>query len=110
MYLPEGELAFDLCTEVNSHTLHPGHTQQFQTYPNITLEDTNLPLERSPKILGVIKDPSLAFHKYCNYVTDRIDKINNILTALAGSSWGQDNDTLLLTYNALGKYIEAMLY
>ena len=48
-------------------------------------------------------DPS--FHKPCNYMKDRIDKRNNILNALAVSSWGQDKDTLLLTYNSLGKYI-----
>ena len=74
-------------------------------YPVITLEDTQLPLERSPKILGVIMEPSLFFHRHCNYVLDRIDKRNNMLKALAGSSWGQKKDTLLLTYNALGKSI-----
>ena len=41
-------------------------------------------------------DPSLSFHKHCNYVSDRIDKGNNMLKALAGSSWGQE-ETLLLT-------------
>ena len=41
---------------------------QFQTHPDITLGDTQLPLERSPKILVVIMDPSLSFHKHCNYV------------------------------------------
>ena len=50
-------------------------------------------------------DPSFTFHKNCNYVTDRIDKRNNMLKVLAGSSWGQDKETLLLTYNALGKSI-----
>ena len=50
-------------------------------------------------------DSSLAFHKHCNYVTDRIDKRNNMVKALAGSSWGQEKETLLLTYNALGKSI-----
>ena len=50
-------------------------------------------------------DPSLSFHKHCNYVTDRIDRRNNMLKALAGSSWGQEKDNLLLTYNALGKSI-----
>ena len=50
-------------------------------------------------------DPSLSFHKHCNYVTDRIDKINKMLKALAGSSCGHEKDTLLLTYNALGKSI-----
>ena len=66
---------------------------QFQMHPVIILEDTQLPLESSPKILGVIIDPSLSFHRHCSYVSDRIDKINNMLKALAGSSWGQDKET-----------------
>ena len=43
-------------------------------------------------------DQFLSFHKHC-------DKRHNILKALVGSSWGQDKETLLLTYNALGKSI-----
>ena len=35
---------------------------QFQTHPNITLEDTQLPLEHTPKLLGVFMDPSISFH------------------------------------------------
>ena len=50
-------------------------------------------------------DPSLSFHKHCNYVTDRIDKRNNMLKALAGSYCGQEKETFLLTYNTLGKSI-----
>ena len=68
-------------------TLFTPDKHQFQTHPNITLEDTQLPLECSPKILGVIMDTSLSFHKHCNYVSERIDKRNNMLKALAGSSW-----------------------
>ena len=74
-------------------------------HPKITLEDTQLSLECGPKILGVIMDPSLSFHKHCNYMADRINKRNTVLTALAGLSWVQDKETLLLTYNALGKCI-----
>ena len=68
-HLPEGKLAFDPATK--STDTHP-----FQTHPTITLEDTQLPLERSPKILVVIMHPSLSFHKHCNYVTDRKNKRN----------------------------------
>ena len=50
-------------------------------------------------------DPSIFFHKHCNCVSDKIDKRNNMLKALAGSSWGKDKETLLLTYNALGTSI-----
>ena len=58
-------------------TLFTPDKHQFQMHPYITLEDTLLPLERR----------------------------NNMLKALAGSSWGQDKGTLLMTYNALGKSI-----
>ena len=90
-------------------TLFTPDKHQFQMHPVITLDDTHLPLERSPKILGVTMDPSLAFHRHCNYVSDRIDKRNNMLKALAGSSWGQDKETLLLTYNALGETVTRAL-
>ena len=86
-------------------TLFTPDKHQFQTHPDVTLEHTQLSLERSPKILEVIIDPSLSFQKHCNYVTDRIDKRNNMLRAQAGSSWGHRKQTLLLTYNALGKSI-----
>ena len=68
-------------------TLFTPDKQQFQMHPDIILEDTQLPLERSPKILGVIMDPSISFHKHCHYVSDRIDKRNNMQKALAGISW-----------------------
>ena len=83
---------------------------QFQMHPDITLEDTQLPLERSPKILGVIMDPSISFHKHCNYVSDWFEKRNEMLKALAGSSWGQDKETLLMTYNAWGNLSQTMQY
>ena len=101
IYLKDNSLLMSKSTV----TLFTPDKHQFQMHPDITLEDTQLPLERSPKILGVILDPSISFHKHCNYVSNRIDKRNNMLKALAGSSWGQDKETLLMTYNALGKYI-----
>ena len=103
IYLKENSLM--ISAPKSTITLFTADKHQFQTHPDITLEDTQLPLERSPKILGVIMYPSLSFHKHCNYVSDRIDRKNNMLTALAGSSWGQDKVTLRLTYNALGKSI-----
>ena len=77
----------------------PDTHHQFQTHPKIILEYTQLPLERSPKILRLIMGPSLSFHTNCNYVTYGIDKRNTMLKALVGSSWGQDNETLLLQRN-----------
>ena len=45
-------------------TLPTPDKHQFQTHPDITLEDTQLPLERNPKILGGIMDPSLSFYMH----------------------------------------------
>ena len=103
IYLKENSLLISAPKSIV--TLFTPDKHQFQMHPDITLEDTQLPLEHNPKILGVIMDPSLSFHKHCNYMTDRIESRTNMLKALAGSSWGQDNKTLLLTYNALGKSI-----
>ena len=52
---------------------------QFQMHPDITLEDTLLPLEHSPKILGVISDPSISFHKHCNYTMCQIGSTREII-------------------------------
>ena len=103
IYLKDNSLS--ISAPKSTVTLFTPDKHQFQMHPDITLEDTQLPLERSPKIMGVNLDPSISFHKHCNYVSDRIDKINNMLKALAGSSWGHDKETLLIAYKALDKYI-----
>ena len=102
-YLKENSLL--ISAPKSTVTLFTSDTHKFQIHPMITFADTQLPLERSHKILGVVMDSSLSFHKHCNYVACWIDKRNNMLNALVGSSWGLDKDTLLLTYNALRKYI-----
>ena len=86
-------------------TLFSPDPAQAKTHPQITLDGAILPLVRQPKILGVTFDTSLAFHHHCNNVAARIDKRNNVLKALAGTSWGQQKETLLMTYKAIGSSI-----
>ena len=38
-------------------------------------------------------------------MANRVIKRNNVLKALAGTNWGQQEETLLVTYKALGKSI-----
>ena len=45
------------------------------------------------------------FNVYCVQVANRVSKINNVLKALAGTNWGQQKETLLLTYKVLGRSI-----
>ena len=49
-------------------------------------------------------DPSLSFNKHSHYVAYKSGR-NNILNALAGTSWGQQKATRLMTYKAVGRSI-----
>ena len=85
---------------------------QAKTYPRILIEDSQLPLAQCPKILGVyldtslsFLDTSLSFNKHSGYVAERVSSRNNVLKTLAGTSWEQQKETLLMTYKAVGRSI-----
>ena len=87
-------------------TLFNPDPHQVKTHPRILIEDSQLPLAQCPKILGVYLDTSLSFNKHSGNVAERVSSRNNILKALAGTSWGQQKETLLMTYNkAVGTLI-----
>ena len=65
----------------------------------------DFPLVRNPKLLGVYLDTFFSFNAHCVQVANRVSKGNNVLKALAGTNCGQQNETLLLTYKALGRSI-----
>ena len=89
----------------SSVTLFTPDTHQAKTHPKILIEDSQLPLVQWPKILGVHLDTSLSFNKHSSHVTERVSRRNNILKALASTSWGQQKETLLMTYKAVGRLI-----
>ena len=86
-------------------TLFTPDLYQAKTHPRILIEDSQLPLVKCPKILGVHLDTSLSFNKHSGYVAERVSSRNNILKALANTSWGQQKETLLMTYKAVGRSI-----
>ena len=85
----------------SSVTLITPDTHQAKIHPSIIIENSHLPLVKCPRILGVYLDPSLSFNKHSQYVAERVSGRNHILKALAGTSWGQQRETLLLTYKAV---------
>ena len=89
----------------SSVTLFTPGTAQANTRPKIKNADSELPLVRSPKLLGVYLDTFFSFNKHCVQVANRISKRNNVLKALAGTNWVQKKETLLMTYKALGRSI-----
>ena len=86
-------------------TLFTPDPKQANTHPKIKISDAKLPLVRNPKLLGVYLDTFFSFNTHCVQVANRVSKRNNVLKALAGTNWGQQKETLLLTYNALGRSI-----
>ena len=89
----------------SSVTLLTPNTHQAKIHPSIFIDNSHLPLIKCPRILGDYLDPSLSFNKHIQYVTEKVSGRNNILKALAGTSWGQKKETLLMTYKAVGRSI-----
>ena len=71
----------------------------------IKIDNTEVPTVINPKILGTILDPLLKFNAHSQYVKTRVAQRNNVLKALAGTSWGKDKETILTTYKAIGRSI-----
>ena len=89
----------------NSLLISAPDPKQANTHPKIKISDAELPLVRNPKLLGVYLDTFFSFNTHCVQVANRVSKRNNVLKALAGTNWGQQKETLLLTYKALGRLI-----
>jgi len=89
----------------SSSTLFTPDTNQSRSNPHITWEDSELPLCRTPKILGVAFDPHFTFSPHIQVVCERARSRLNILKSLAGSTWGQQRETIIVTYKALIKSI-----
>ena len=89
-------------SSVTLFTLDP---VQANTRPKNNIADSELPLVHRPKIIGVYLDTIFSFKNHCVQVGNRISKRNNILKALACTNLRQQKETLLRTYNALGRSI-----
>ena len=86
-------------------TLFTPETKQVKYHPDIKIAGSQLPLNRSPKILGVHRDTSLTFNVHCTQAATRVSNRNNILKALAGTTWGQQKETILMTYKAIERSV-----
>ena len=90
-----------ISTQKSTATLFTSENRQSQLNPDITLNSHPLPLDRRPKILGVTFDTHLTFSPHINSIADRAASRLRILKSLAGSSWGQQKETLVFTYKCL---------
>ena len=88
-----------------SVTLLTPNTHQAKIHPSILIEGSRLLMVKCPSILGVYLNPYLSFNKHNHYVADGVSRRNDIIKALAGTSWGQQKETLLMTCKAVGSSI-----
>ena len=82
-------------------TLFTPDTKQAKYHPDIKIAGSQLPL----KILGVHLDTSLTFNVHCTQAATRVSNRNNVLKALACTTWGQQKETILMTYKAIGRSV-----
>ena len=78
VYVSEGQLSADIGPK-STVTLFTPDTFQARIHPKIAIVDAIQPLERTPKILGVLLDTSFPFHHHCEYVANRVSKIISIV-------------------------------
>ena len=87
-----------------SQSSQPVITPQFMqsnTHPRVTLNNTLLPLERTPHILGVTFDPHFKFWAHLKSILTRTSPRINIIKAPANTNWGGQKETMLITYISL---------
>ena len=94
-------------------TVFTPRTSPFNSHPSITINNSPVPLERNPMILGVVFDPLFAFSQHISIKTKASMRLQ-IMKMIPGTSWAHDKETLLLTYNRIikpiGIYIPPVWY
>ena len=93
--------ALEVSTPKCSVTLFTPWTKQHKTHPKILLNGLALELKKTPKVLGVIFDTAFTFSPHCKAVATKGRSRLNILKALAGTTWGQSKETLIMTFQTL---------
>lgn len=102
-FLEERELL--VSPEKSTVTYFSPDKREANYHPNIKLRDKLVKLEKTPKILGVIFDQTLSFSHHIEATINSAKSKVNIMKCLAGSDWGQDKETLILTYKSIGRSV-----
>ena len=89
----------------SSVTLFTSNPRESDLHPQVVVNNQLLPLVKSPKILGVTFDTHFTFNHHAEVTAAKVHKRNNVIKALAGTDWGQDKETLIVTYKAIGRSI-----
>jgi hypothetical protein len=94
-------LKLELSSTKSTATLFTPDTNQYRHIPSIVINGSRIPLDKTPKILGVTFDTMNSFRAHTDIIVQKAQKRCNILKALAGTTWGQAKEDLVITYKAL---------
>ena len=98
-----GDRELEVSPSKSTVTLFTPDTKEAKIHPQVKMDNKVVELDKCPKLLGVHFDTMYTFsHHIKNTVAKAKTKVN-ILKALAGSSWGQDKETLVITYKSIGR-------
>ena len=77
-------------TAKSTVTLFTPDTHEHHIHPLVKLADQVLPLKKKAMVFVVTLDTHLTFTQHCNNIAVIVQQCNNVLKALAGSTWGCD--------------------
>ena len=70
---------------------------------DIKIDGELVPTVKKPKILGVTYDNLMSFNQHTADMKTKLQAKNNILKALAGTTWGKEKEVIVNTYKAIGQ-------
>ena len=96
-----GSKELSIAPHKSSVTLFNPDTHQSHLHPKVKIGPDVIPLNLTPKILGVTWDANLTFASHARDIISRSASSLRISKALAGTNWGFDKETLVHTYKAI---------
>ena len=95
------ERNLQVSAEKSTVTLFTPARAEAKHVPEVKVQGQPVKLDKTPKLLGVKFDTMYTFTPHINDTISKAKKRLNILKSLAGSTWGQDKDTILVTYKSI---------
>lgn len=90
-----------LSWEKSTATIFTTWTKETRLQLDIRIDGNQLPTVQKPKLLGVTFDNLLTFSAHAKSIADRLKSKNNILKAIAGTTWGKSKETLVTAYKTI---------
>jgi len=87
--------------EKSTVTFFTPDTKEANINPRIIIKGEPVRLDKTPKLLGVTFDTMYTFSKHIKESIKKAKTKLNIIKSLAGTTWGQDQETLIITYKSV---------